>query len=120
MANMLVFGEPEFFSTTAIRDYCGNARLLLRPMHHELMVAAEELEASLRFVKSVDPKAGGLDSRVRAKLVSRHMRNAADGILVAQTSMIKTYLSFRRHFVRELDAAGASAPKPRREFRFNA
>lgn len=120
MADMLVFGEPEFFSTTAIRDFCGNARLVLRPMHSELMVAAEELEASLRFVKSADPKAGGLDSRVRAKLVARHLRNSADGILVAQTSLIKTYLSFRKHFVRELDAAGAPAPRPRREFRFDS
>jgi hypothetical protein len=105
MAEMMAFGEPEFFSTSQIRDYCGNVRRILRPMHHELIVGSEELGAALKFVKSVDPKLFGADSRVRAALVARHMRNAADALLVAQTSMVKTYLSFRKHYVVELDAA---------------
>jgi hypothetical protein len=117
MAEVMAFGEPEFFSTSAIRDYCGNARRVLRPMHHELLVGAEELQAALRFVKSADPKAAGLDSRVRARLVARHMRTAADALLVAQTSMVKTYLSFRKHFVVELHQAGHK--DVRREFRFD-
>ncbi|WP_158842667.1 hypothetical protein [Saccharothrix deserti] len=118
MAEMMAFGEPEFFSTSQIRDYCGNVRKVLRPMHHELMVSAEELAATLKYVKSVDPKFLGTDSRVRAVLVARHMRNAADALLVAQTSVVKTYLSFRKHYVVELDAAGHKDKG--RAFDFNA
>ncbi|SDD94860.1 hypothetical protein [Actinokineospora iranica] len=118
MAEITAFGEPEFFSTSQIRDYCGNARKVLRPMHHELMVSAEELHAALKYVRSADPKAAGLDSRVRARLVARHMHTAADALLVAQSAMVKTYLSFRRHYVVELNEAGFK-DKARREFRFD-
>ncbi|MEO6088876.1 MAG: hypothetical protein ABIQ18_37775 [Umezawaea sp.] len=120
MAEMQAFGEPEFFSTSQIRDYCGNARLVLRPMYHELLVGADELQAALKFVKSVDPKFFGADSHVRARLVARHMRNAADAVLVAQTSMVKTYLSFRKHYVVELDAAKEQAKAKSRAFKFDA
>lgn len=118
MAETMAFSEPEFFSTSQIRDYCGNARKVLRPMHHELLVSAEELAATLRYVRSADPKFLGADSRVRAALVARHLRNAADALLVAQTSVVKTYLSFRKHYVAELDAAGHKDKG--REFRFDA
>ncbi|AXX29405.1 hypothetical protein KCV87_09980 [Actinosynnema pretiosum subsp. pretiosum] len=118
MAEMMAFGEPEFFSTSQIRDYCGNARRILRPMHTELIVASEELGASLKYVRSADPKLMGADSRVRAALVSRHLRNAADALLVAQTSMVKTYMSFRKHYVVELDRAGHKDKG--REFKFDA
>ncbi|WP_199443853.1 plasmid transfer protein TraA [Umezawaea beigongshangensis] len=114
----LTFGEPEFFSTSQIRDYCGNARNVLRPMFAELHVSAEELEAALKYVKSANPHMGGLDSRVRAKLVARHLHTAADAIVVAQTSVVKTYLAFRKHYVDELVAAG-NRNHQRRQFQFD-
>ena len=120
MSQMQAFGEPEFFSTSQIRDYCGNARAVLKPMYHELTVSAEELQAALRYVRSVDPKFFGADSIVRAKLVARHVHNAADGLLVAQTSMVKAYLSFRKHYVVELDAAKEQAKARGRAFKFDA
>ncbi|GLW95434.1 plasmid transfer protein TraA [Actinokineospora globicatena] len=115
MSGSLIFGEPEFYSVTAIRDYCGTARSILKPLGMELAVAGAELQAALRFVPSID---GGLaKSIMRAKLVSRHMTNAADAVLLAQTSMIKTYMSFRKHYGPELHRAGHKDPKrPRFDF----
>lgn len=117
MAEMIAFGEPEFFATSQIRDYCNNARQILRPMAYELEVASEELRASLRFVKTVDPKMLGLDRIVRAKLVADHLKNAGEALVVAQTSITKTYLSFRKHYVVELNKAGYTPPKGK-EFDF--
>lgn len=114
----LTLGEPEFFSTSQIRDYCNNARLLLRPLYHELHVSAEELEAALKHVCSVNPHAFGLDSTVRAKLVARHLRTAANSVEATCGSLVRTYLSFRRHYVAELEAAGRRTTN-RRPFRFD-
>ncbi|TWP51714.1 hypothetical protein FKR81_12665 [Lentzea tibetensis] len=112
--SQLVFGEPDFFSSSQIRDYCNNARMLMRPVANELRVGAEELEAALKYVKSANPMPFGLDSRVRAKLVAKHMIRGAEAVEVLCGSMVKTYLSFRKHYVAELSMASN-----RREFKFD-
>ncbi|MEU7524653.1 hypothetical protein AB0A74_02845 [Saccharothrix sp. NPDC042600] len=113
MSGQLAFGDPEFFSTSQIRDYCNNGARLLRPLYNELHIAAEELEAVLRFVPSTNPQAGGLDSRVRAKFVAGHLHRSADAVEVAVASLRRTYMSFHKHFVND------QPPKPKRQFTFD-
>lgn len=112
----LVFGEPEFGSTSQLRDYINNGRAIVRPLYHELHVASEELIAVLSHVKSVNPSAFGLDSRVRARIVGAHLRRAGEAMETASVSLVKCYVSFRKHY----DAELARAPKrARREFKFD-
>ena len=113
-----LLGEPEFFSTSQIAAYCNNARLVLRPLYAELHIAAEELEAALRYVRSANPSAMGVDSRLRAHLVAGHLRRAAEGVEMTIGSIVRTHGSFRRHFVAELEQSGYRA-RPRREFKFD-
>lgn len=94
-------GEPEFFSTSQLRTYCMNGRNLLRPLHNELAISAEELQAVLSQFRG-SPYALGVDSRVRAKLVSAHLRHAADAVAVASGSLIKTFQSFTKNYEAEL------------------
>jgi hypothetical protein len=112
----LVFGDPDFGSTSQLRDYINNGRLIVRPLYHELHVASEELIAVLSHVKSANPHAFGLDSRVRARIVGAHLRRAGEAMETANSSLVKCYMSFRKHYTNELQAA----PKAkRREFRFD-
>jgi hypothetical protein len=106
-----ILGSPEFVSSSAIRKYCENARRLLHPLYHELHVSAEELEVALRFVRSADPKLGGMDSRVRAKLVARQMKRAADAIEVASKSTVGTYMAFLKHYSPEVQEAKKKTPR---------
>lgn len=105
MSGELSFGDPEFFSTSQIRDYCDRGAKLIRPLYGELHIAAGELEAVLKYVPSANPSMGGLDSRVRAKFVASHLHRAADAVEVAVISLRRTYMSFRKHYIAELEAA---------------
>lgn len=111
-----ILGSPEFVSSSAIRVYCENARRLFHPLYHELHVSAEELEVALKYVKSVDPKLGGMDSRVRAKLVSRQLKQAAAAMEVASKSMVGTYMAFLKHYAPEV---AERRQKARRAFEFD-
>lgn len=106
-------GEPEFYSTSALKTYVRNGRGLLRPLYHELQVAGEELYAVLRYV----PTAEGNTSMVRAKLVSMHLKRAAGAVEVATTEMVRTYASFLKHYTTELEASRARSG--RRAFHFD-
>ncbi|MFC0540655.1 plasmid transfer protein TraA [Kutzneria chonburiensis] len=112
------FGEPEFYSSSQIRDYCNRARLALRPLHNELHISAEELQAVLKHVSSANPQVFGLDSRFRAKLVAKHMHHAADAIEVATVSIVRCYASFRQHYVKPMSERDKSPQ--RRQFDFDA
>ncbi|WP_433868455.1 hypothetical protein [Saccharopolyspora sp. CA-218241] len=111
-----ILGPPEFVSSSSIRAYCERAREKFRPLYSELHVSAEELEAALRYVKSTDPKLGGLDSRVRAKLVSRQLKQAAAAVEVASKSSVATYMAFLKHFNPEVAAARKRGAGRRFEF----
>ncbi|AOS65006.1 hypothetical protein [Actinoalloteichus hymeniacidonis] len=102
-------GEPEFFSTSSIKEYCTKGRDLLRPLHHELAVSAEEMQVVLTYVP-------GVDSRVRARLVAAHLRRASAAVEVANLEIVRTFLSFQRHFTQELSQAKRT---PRRKFEFD-
>lgn len=112
----LVFGDPEFGSTTQLREYINNGRAIVRPLYHELHVASEELIAVLSHVKSVNPHAFGLDSRVRARIVGAHLRRSGEAMEAASVSLVKCYMSFRKHYVDELQKA---PQRQRREFKFD-
>ena len=102
-------GNPDDLrSTSALRTYCENGRLLIRPLYHELHVAADELEAMLRLLPSADPRMAGMDSRVRAKIVAGHLRRAGDAAEASVVSLVKCFMSFRKHYV--LPPAAASRP----------
>ncbi|MCA1191358.1 MULTISPECIES: plasmid transfer protein TraA [unclassified Saccharopolyspora] len=111
-----ILGSPEFVSSSSIRQYCENARRLFHPLYHELHVSAEELEAALRYVKTADPKFGGMDSRVRSKLVARQLKQAAAAIEVASKSTVATYMAFLKHYSPEVSAAREKQRARRFEF----
>lgn len=115
MADQQRLGEPEFFSPRLIRQYCENARNFVRPLYHELHVSAEELELVLRELPSSNPHVFGQDSKVRARIVANHMRRAADGVEIAAASLVRTYMSFRKHFLPEIN----QPRRPRRRFDIN-
>lgn len=112
-----ILGSPDFVSSSAIRQYCENARKLFHPLYHELHVSAEELEVALKYVRSADPKAGGMDSRLRAKLVSRQLKHAASAVEVASKSTVGTYMSFLKHYSPEV--AESRKKKAGRQFKFD-
>lgn len=111
-----VLGSPEFVSSSAIREYCERARRLFHPLYHELHVSAEELEVALKFVQSADPKAGGMDSRVRAKLVSRQLKQAASAVEAASKASVGTYMAFLKHYSPEVAEARKKTQRKKFEF----
>lgn len=113
MASDPKLGEPEFYSTSQLQAYVKTGRQLLRPLHHELHVAAEELYSVLRYV----PTPEGNTSMVRAKLVSMHLSRAAGAVEVATAEMVRTYASFLKHYTTELDATRRGKGRP--AFRFD-
>jgi hypothetical protein len=112
MAEGFSLGDPEFFSPRMIREYCEKGRRMIRPLYHELHVSAEELEMVLRDVTSANPQLFGQDSKIRAKIVSGHLRRAADSVEVAAGSLARTYQSACKHYFAEIE----SHRKPRRKF----
>lgn len=112
MAENNMLGDPEFFSPRLIREYCNNARNVIRPMYHELHVSAEEMEMVLRDLPSSNPHMFGQDSKVRARLVASHLRRAADAVEIAAASMVRTYMSFRKHYMAELNPRPNRARRP--------
>lgn len=90
-ANKFTLGDPVFFSTSQLRAYCENGRNLIRPLSYELHLASEELRGALREV----PNMGSWPARV----VSAHLRHAADGVDAACVGLIRTFLSFERHYI---------------------
>ncbi|WP_243790176.1 hypothetical protein [Saccharopolyspora gloriosae] len=111
-----ILGSPEFVSSSAIREYCENARRLFHPLYHELHVSAEELEVALRYVKTADPKFGGMDSRVRSKLVARQLKQAAAAIEVASKSSVGAYMAFLKHYSPEVQESRQKNRARRFEF----
>ncbi|GLZ43517.1 hypothetical protein [Actinokineospora sp. NBRC 105648] len=98
MADKFVLGEPEFGSTSDLRTYCLNARTMIRPLAHELRLSAEELQGALKEIRNGDTLA---KRRWKARIVSNHLRHAADGVEDACIGAIRTFLSFERHFIND-------------------
>lgn len=101
-------GDPEFLSTSQLRAYCENGRILVRPLANELRIASEELQGALKEVPGQSPWMLGADSKVRARIVSAHLKHAADGVDAAVVGLVRTFLSFEKHF---LHPAGGSTRK---------
>ena len=97
----LVLGEPHFLSTSQVRDYCENGRKLIRPLANELRIASEELKAALKEIPGQSPFLLGADSKVRAVIVARHLEHAAEGVEATCAGLIRTWLSFEKHFLQE-------------------
>lgn len=87
-------GEPEFMSTSSLREYCQNGRNLIRPLANELHIASEELKAALKEVPG-----GPVETRWRARVVAAHLGNAAHGVELTCAGLVRTFLSFERHFI---------------------
>lgn len=97
----LMLGEPVFTKTSEIRDYCENGRKLIRPLANEFRIASEELKAALKEIPGRSPYLLGADSKVRAMIVARHLEHAAEGVDAAVAGLIRTWLSFEKHFLQE-------------------
>jgi hypothetical protein len=93
-----LLGEPEFLSTSQLQKYCENGRNLIRPLGNELRIAAEELKATLGQIPG-NALLAQSDSKLRARIVASHLVSAAEGVEATCTGLIRTYLSFRRHFI---------------------
>lgn len=92
----LSLGDPNFVSTSALRAYCENGRGLIRPLGPELHMAAIELRAALKEVPVHEGNAW-----VKARIVSSHLNAAAKGAEATVKGLVRTYLSFERHFINE-------------------
>jgi hypothetical protein len=103
-------GEPIFMRASDVRDYCQNGRTLIRPLANELRISAEELNAALREARG-HPALLGVDTKLKARLVARHLVNAAEGVEMACGELIRTFLSLEKHF---LAPANATATMTRR------
>lgn len=97
----LMLGEPVFTKTSEIRDYCENGRKLIRPLANEFRIASEELKAALKEIPGQSPWLLGADSKVRAMIVARHLEHAAEGVDATCAGLIRTWLSFEKHFLQE-------------------
>lgn len=108
-------GEAEFTNNKAIREYCERVRKATHILGLELAMAAAELEAAL---SQIPGQTGylGVDSKVRARLVSRHLKSASDAMRSCAAAATRTHGSFRKHFEMELNQAGRKAPKPKFAF----
>lgn len=106
MANGFSLGEPEFFSTTDLRNYCTRGRNLLRPLASELQIASAELHAALKEVPSGDSR---IQDHYRARVVAKHMQHAAKGVELSITGLVRTFLSFERNFLHSTPARSKKA-----------
>ncbi|GIG67309.1 plasmid transfer protein TraA [Phytomonospora endophytica] len=107
--------DDEFESAAAVREYCDKVRAVTHRMGVELSIASEELNAALREIPG-NVLAFGLDTRYRAKQVSKHLEHAADAQKECAAAAVRTYAAFRRHFRGELELANGKQPK--RHFSF--
>ncbi|ATE53630.1 hypothetical protein [Actinosynnema pretiosum] len=106
------FKEPEFTGTVSLHDYCNTARNILRPYGYQLVVASEELGAALKYTRPQNPEEyKRMPNWVRAELVSRHLAHSAEALIVAQKSLVATYLAYRKYFVGAGPDEIASGPK---------
>jgi len=116
VAAIHVLPEPEFFSTSQLREWLTKGRSILQPMSSDLHIASEELITVLKYTESANPHLFGMDAKVRARLVGAHLRRAGEAVEAANLSLLKTYLSFRKHYVPETHP---SRHGHRRQFNFD-
>lgn len=114
MSAQFSLGDANIRSTSQLRDYCNNGRLLIRPLANELRIAAEELQAALKELPGGNVYLLGTDTRVRARIVASHLRHAAEGVEATCGSLVRTFLSFDKHFVQS-----ENAKNPKRIFNIN-
>lgn len=92
----LKLGEPDFISISSVRLYCERARTVIRPMIGELEVASSELWAVLREIPG--ERIGNVDAKVKARLVSRHLKASSNALNVGVVELVRTYQSLLKHF----------------------
>lgn len=102
MGMIHVLPEPEFFSTSQLKEWLNKGSAVLKPMATDLHVASEELIAVLAYTQSANPHLFGVDSKFRARIVGAHLRRAGEAVEAANISLLKTYLSFRKHYVDDM------------------
>lgn len=117
VAAIHVLPEPEFFSTSQLREWLDKGATVLKPMSTDLHIASQELITVLSYTQSANPHFFGMDAKVRARLVGAHLRRAGEACEAANLSLLKTYLSFRQHYVG--DAQPPNRRGPRRTFKFD-
>ena len=92
-------GDPSFISTTALREYCENGRRMIRPLANELQIASVELREALKEIPGQSAWLMNADSKVRARIVASHLSTAAAGVELACGGLVRTFLSFEKHFI---------------------
>lgn len=111
------FPDDDFASASAVRTYCNNVRNATHRMAVELSLAADELKAALVEVPG-NNLMFGVDSKYRARQVSKHLEHAAESMAAVAAGAVRTYAAFKRHYAPELAIANGRKPKPRRQFDF--
>ncbi|MFD9629909.1 plasmid transfer protein TraA [Streptomyces violascens] len=111
-------GDPEFFNSSDVRNYCDQARYVFLQLSFELAGAAEVLNGALKEIP--DPEGKPWGSRSRARRVSRRLKKVADDARDAAKNAAATYAAFQREFEPELaNYRARQARQPRRRFDFN-
>lgn len=90
------FGTPEFHSTSELHKYCENARKLMRPLVHELIVARDELYVALKQTPTGQGRARDI---MAARQVTRFLGKAADGAKQVSVGMVGCYTTFDRMYL---------------------
>ncbi|MER6500201.1 plasmid transfer protein TraA [Streptomyces sp. NPDC001455] len=92
-----ILGEPDFNNTEDVRAYCNHVRALMLQAAIELAIGSKILEARLAQAQAL-PGDTVVQTRMRAKRVSRKLKKAADGATAAAKSAVGAYAAFNREY----------------------
>ncbi|MFF4673037.1 plasmid transfer protein TraA [Streptomyces sp. NPDC001279] len=105
-----ILGEPDFNNTEDVRAYCNHVRALMLQAAIELAIGSKILEARLAQAQAL-PGDTVVQTRMRAKRVSRKLKKAADGATAAAKSAVGAYAAFNREY------ADLMRPRPQEQQR---
>ena len=111
-------GEEELATESGLHTVCNKGRRGAAELASTLAMMAEEVELALRHADKGHPMLASLDTRFRARMVASHLKHAAELMQLSAVSFARTWHSFRRHYIAELNTQ-AKARKPRQTFRFD-
>ncbi|GAA0255724.1 hypothetical protein [Cryptosporangium japonicum] len=111
----LPIGDPEFESLPQVKQYLDTVRKVTRHASAALDAAGAELEAALASTPGT-PGLFGADSKVRARLVARHLDKAAEHQRAVAASAVRCWGAVRRHFAAEIQQANGHRKPTRRTF----
>lgn len=102
----------ELTSASALDDYCRRLEDLSNALAFELEMSNRELETALANMPGM--RLFGAQGRIKARIVSRHLKAAADTAAHMRTLATRTKMSYRKHFGDEPRRRGGKVFDPHR------